>query len=88
MADYAALKPEIRADFDALEADFFAEAPGALRQEAAQRREFVEACWARAQATTDSWIARLEKRNYFIQDPGYRAMWDRFNREAAFPIAT
>ena len=88
MADYAALKPEIRADFDALEAKFYADAPTALGGTPAQKREFIEGCWARAQAATDAWIARLERRNYFIQNPDYRAMWDRFNREAAFPIAT
>ena len=86
MADYASLKPEIRADFDALEAEFFAEAPAVLGQGTAQKQAFVETCWARAEAATDAWITRLEKRNYFIQSPDYRAMWDRFNREAAFPI--
>ena len=86
MADYASLKPEIRADFDALEAEFFAEAPAVLGQGTAQKQAFVETCWARAEAATDAWITRLEKRNYFIQNPDYRAMWDRFNREAAFPI--
>ncbi|MDE0204086.1 MAG: C69 family dipeptidase [Rhodospirillaceae bacterium] len=86
MADYAALKPEIRADFDALEAEFFAGAPAVLGQDQAQKRAFVEDCWARAAAATDAWIARLEKRNHYIQNPDYRAVWDRFNREAAFPI--
>ena len=81
-----ALKPEIRADFDALEAEFFAEAPAVLGQGTVQKQAFVETCWARAEAATDAWITRLEKRNYFIQNPDYRAMWDRFNREAAFPI--
>jgi len=35
---------------------------------------------------TDRWIERLEKRNYFIQHEGYRAMWDQFNREGSFPL--
>jgi secernin len=86
MADYAALKPEIRADFDALEKQFFADAPGLKKANKAEQAEFVEDCWRRAEGVTSAWIERLEKRNYFLQNTDYRAMWDRFNREASFPI--
>lgn len=86
MADYKTLKPEIRADFDALETEFFAEAPGVLQDGTAVKLQFVEDCWRRAGAATDKWIETLEQRNYFIQDAAYRAMWDRFNREASFAI--
>jgi dipeptidase len=86
MADYAALKPEIRADFDALEEEFFAEAPPLKKATASQKSAFMAACWRRAEEMTEAWIKKLEQRNYFIQNERYREMWDRFNREAAFPI--
>jgi len=86
MADYKALKPEIRADFDALEAEFFREAPGVKTAGDRVKNDFVRDSWRRAEEATDAWIARLETRNYFIQNEAYRAMWDRFNREASFPI--
>ncbi len=87
MADYKALKPDIRGAFDALEEEFFREAPSVQRGSAALKSEFVADCWRRSWDATKLWIDRLENRNYFIQDPAYRAMWDRFNREGDFPIA-
>jgi secernin len=86
VADYHALKPEIRGDFDTLERDFFAEGPGLKRATSNVKSEFVEDCWRRAEEVTDRWIEKLEQRNYFIQDPAYRSMWDRFNREGSFPL--
>ncbi len=86
MADYAALKPEIRADFDALEEEFFAEAPPLKKATASQKSAFMTECWRRAEDVTEAWIEKLEQRNYFIQNERYREMWNRFNREAAFPI--
>lgn len=87
VADYHALKPEIRSDFDALEAEFFAAAPGLKTASPKARSDFVHDCWRRAEAATDRWIEKLEKRNYFVEHAAYRAMWDRFNREASFPLA-
>ena len=86
MAAYHETKPRIRADFDRLEGQFFAEAPGMKAASAALKSQFVLDCWKRAEAVTDSWIAKLKKRNYFIDHGAYRAMWDRFNREGSFPI--
>ena len=50
------------------------------------KSELVEECWRRAEEVTERWIERLEKRNYFVQQDAYRAMWDRFNREGSFPL--
>lgn len=86
MADYGALKPEIRADFDALERSFYAEARSVLMQPETAQTQFVADCWQRAASATQSWIKKLERRNYYIQDPAYRALWDKFNVEASFPI--
>ena len=86
MPAYREVKPQIRADFDALEVEFFAEAQQVKAAPAKQKTEFVRDCWQRAEAVTDSWIEKLAKRNYFIDHVGYRAMWDRFNREGSFPI--
>jgi secernin len=86
VADYHALKPEIRADFDALEEEFFAEGPALKKESLPVKSEFLDDCWRRAEQVTDRWIKRLERRNYFIQHEAYRAMWDRFNREGSFPL--
>lgn len=86
VADYAALKPDIRGEFDRLEDEFFAAAPGIRAASTAVKSEFVADCWRRAEEVTDRWIERLERRNSFIGHAGYRAMWDRFNREGSFPL--
>jgi len=84
VADYKTLRPEIRGSFDALEAEFFAEAPGLRSESIRNKSNFVTDCWRRAEEATDRWIAELERRNYFIEHTAYRAMWDRFNREGEF----
>jgi secernin len=86
MAAYKEVKPQIRADFDRLEGEFFAEAPRVKTGGRKLKTEFVLDCWKRAEAMTDDWIARLKQRNYVIEHAAYRAMWDRFNREGSFPI--
>ncbi len=86
VADYHALKPDIRGDFDALEDAFFAEGPAMKKESFRVKSEFVHDCWRRAEEATDRWIEKLESRNYFVEDAAYRAMWDRFNREANIPL--
>jgi dipeptidase len=85
VANYKALKPELRADFDSLEDEFFAEAPKVRSSSVKVQSEFVEDSWRRAAEVTDRWIERLEKQNYYISEPRYREMWARFNAEASFP---
>ena len=51
------------------------------------KREFVRDCWRRADEATGGWLARLEKRNYSIDNPAYRTMWQTFNRAASLPLA-
>ena len=87
VADYHALKPGIRADFDELEREFFAEAPALKTADSRTKSEFVHECWRRAEEVTDRWIADLERRNYFVEHDAYRDMWERFNREGNFALA-
>jgi secernin len=87
VADYRALKPEIRGDFDALEDEFFAEGPAMKKANFRVKSEFVHECWRRAEEATDRWIEKLESRKYLVEDAAYRAMWDRFNREANVSLA-
>ncbi len=87
VADYHALKPAIRATFDELEQEFFAEAPGMKKAEPKVQSEFVRDCWRRSEEATDRWIADLERRNYFVEHAAYREMWDRFNLEGNFSLA-
>ncbi len=86
VADYRALKPDIRGDFDELETEFFAEGPAMKTAGHRLRSEFIHDCWRRAEEATDRWIETLERRNYFVEDSAYRAMWDRFNREGDFRL--
>ena len=86
IADYAALKPAIRADFDPLEQEFFAEAPSVVKAAANVKTDFVVDCWRRAEVVTDRWIEKLERQSFFIEHAAFREMWDGLNREASFPI--
>jgi dipeptidase len=83
MADYKAVKPDLRAEFDALEDEFFADGPGVMKGSPAEKQAFVNACWRRADEAADRWLKRLESRPYAIADTAYRQMWERFNRAAA-----
>ncbi len=83
MADFHNLMPAVRRDFDAIEAEFLKEAPSVLKSEAKQKKEFVEHCFRRAEQATKEWINRLEVRtDLSFHDPDYRAMWQKYNRQA------
>ncbi len=86
VADYQSLKPGIRASFDVLEAEFFAEGLSVLKADARTKTQFVEHCWRRAEEVTDELIKKLETRKYFIGSPAYREMWKRFNKEGSLAI--
>ncbi len=84
MADYRAVKPELRAEFDALEDRFFAEGPRVMKGSAAEKQAFVTECWRLADEAADRWLARLSSRPFAVQgDPAYAAMWQQFNAAAA-----
>jgi secernin len=83
MADFDAVVPEIRADFDRLEESFLAEAPAVRGGSASQKRDFSADCFRRAMEATDTWIGRLRGRtNLSFADPAYRAMWAQCNAAA------
>jgi dipeptidase len=83
MADFDHLVPEIRQDFDALEAEFLAEAETVKKGSPAEKRDFVNTCFRRALDATEAWIARLRARSDLaFDDPAYRAMWQKLNAEA------
>jgi len=82
-----ALVPAIRAEFDALEDSFFRDSETVRRGGIAEKQQFVDDCWRRADAAAAEWLKRLEQRSYRIDDPAYRAMWQTFNRAASLPLA-
>jgi dipeptidase len=86
MADYDQLMPEIRGSFEKLEDEFFRNSETVRRGSLRQKAEFTADCWRRADAARDQWIAKLEAKNYFIENAAYRAMWNGFNRAASLPL--
>jgi hypothetical protein len=83
MADFSGAVPEIRADFETLEAEFLAQAAAVRRGTGAEKRDFMEHCFSAALQRTEAWIARLRGRaGLRIEDPAYLAMWAKLNAEA------
>jgi dipeptidase len=83
MADFEALVPAIRKDFDPLEDEFLAQAETVKRGTPGEKAEFMEYCFREAMKATEAWIARLQKRRDLrFSDPAYRAMWAKLNAEA------
>ena len=86
MAQYNAVKPEIRSEFDALERQFHGESVSARTGSATLKAEFVAWCWQAASLATERWIDRLARRQYAFDHAGYGAMWQRFNAEASLSL--
>ncbi len=83
MADFDHLVPEIRHDFDALEAEFLAESVSVRHGTVGEKRDFMEYAFRQALLATEAWIAQLRKRaDLRFEHPAYRAMWQRLNAEA------
>jgi secernin len=86
MAHYREVKPDIRAEFDALERQFHGESVAARTGSAVLKTEFVRWCWHAASVATERWIEKLAARRYHFSHAGYAAMWQRFNAEAALSL--
>ena len=86
MADYRAVVPEIRAEFEAIEDGFLAEAASVLRADHATRSAFVHDCWAQAIEAEERWARKLADRPYRIEHASYRDMWEGFNRAASLTL--
>jgi secernin len=83
MADFDHLVPEIRADFDRIEAEFLAQAETVKRGTQAEKKDFMDYCFRLSMDATEAWIARLRKRTDLkFEDPAYRGMWAKLNAEA------
>jgi hypothetical protein len=83
MADFDGLVPEIRSDFDRVEAAFLAESESARRGSDGEKWDFMTHCFQRAMEETDVWIARLRSRTDLVfQDPAYSRMWAQLNSAA------
>ena len=83
MADFHNLVPEIRVDFDTVEAGFLAEAPAVLTGTLKEKQEFVEHCFCTAAEATQVWTNKLAmQKDLDFANPDFRLMWQRFNAEA------
>ncbi len=84
MTNFANIQPEIRRDFDALEAQFLADAPSVLKGSAREKKQFMDDCFARAEQATETWINRLAAHS--IADAEYAAMWEKYNNQAGIEL--
>jgi len=87
MADWPRLAPEIRAEIEALEEDFFAAAPAIRAASRTEQQAFMVDCWRRADALTEQWIERLERRPVSFANAAYGETWHKLNAAAAFPVS-
>ena len=87
MADWPRLAPEVRADFESLEDEFFAEAPSIRTAPKPNQRAFMQECWRRAEERAEGWRRRLESRPVAFANRAYAETWRGFNAAAAFPMA-
>ncbi len=83
MADFDDVMPEIRAEFDALEAEFIDAVPAVRRGTTAEKQELVNYCFARAEEATDRWIKQLSSRSDLrFSDPAFGLAWQNYNHQA------
>lgn len=83
MADFDHLVPEIRADFDEIEAGFLATAETVKRGPEKEKKEFMDYCFRKAMQATEIWIERLQGRHDLkFEDLAYHRMWQKMNAEA------
>ena len=83
MADFDHLVPEIREDFDPLEAEFLEEAEAVKKGPDWEKVQFMGHCFREAMRVTEAWIEKLEKRGDLkFAHPAYADMWRKFNRQA------
>lgn len=83
MADFQNIMPDIRPDFEAIEAEFIAQAPTVLKGSANEKREFVADCFHEAEKATEKWTKQLSSRtDLAFRDPDYRIMWQKYNSQA------
>ena len=80
MADFEQAVPEIRADFDTLEAEFLAAAVTVIKGSLSEKKEFTDYCFKKAHDATEKWIAQVASRNNLkLEDAAYAGMWQKYN---------
>jgi secernin len=80
MADFNQAVPEIRTDFDALETEFLSTAASVVKGSLAEKKEFTDYCFKKAQEATENWIVQLSSRNNLkFADADYAGMWHKYN---------
>lgn len=83
MADFDKLVPEIRKDFDIIEAGFLSAAETVKKGRIKEKKEFSDYCFRKAMQATEIWIERLRiKKGLTFSNSDYRNMWIRLNSEA------
>lgn len=85
LGDFAMFLADIRAERDALEADFQARIAAVLNGgSAAERARVVAECWKEAAAMEDRWFALRRTRGVAEDETPYRSAWSHMSRLAGF----
>jgi secernin len=87
MADYTAVVPEMRSQFERLEGAFFAASETVRKGTVSEKGDFVTDCWRQADEAEAAWLARLERKQYGFAHKGYSEMWARFNSAASMDLS-
>lgn len=85
--DFNHLGPEIRHDFDIVEAEFLTDAEAAKKGSPQEKKAFTEHCFRTARAATERWIERLETRSWAYPTTPFGELWEERNRAAAFSLS-
>jgi secernin len=83
MADFDNIVPEIRNDFDKIEAEFLAASQTVKYGTDKEKIDFMDYCFRKAMQASEVWIEILRgRRDLTFSDSAYREMWRKLNAEA------
>lgn len=84
--EFDALLPQIRNDFEALEAQFLADVGHVKRGTMREKRDFMEYCFRAAEEATERWLRELAGRSWAYPATPFGELWAAYNRASAFPF--
>jgi dipeptidase len=87
LLDFDQIMPEIRTEFDLIESEFIKESLSIIKEtQPGFKHNFMIDCFEQARQATEKWIKKLQSRKIAYPETPTGKMWNKFNREAAFPF--